>query len=153
MTKVYLPEGAGPCVKASVVATLITKDGERFESSNFCRTPQQTCARTEQGYAPGQGYHLCREVCNQTGHAEVNVINFARLMSPAFWKAPEGATMYVDYCDPTGKVQPWICAPCAELCESSSIRHVLGKPPEESSHTQKQWDKYQTSRAIVLGEK
>jgi deoxycytidylate deaminase len=150
MTEVFLPEGAGPCVKASVIATLITKEGERFESSNYCMNPQKICPRVVAGYAPGQGYQLCKDICQQPAHAEVNVLAFVESRGHNM----QDATVYVDYTDNTGKVSPWVCEPCAMLCSERGASHILGKPPEEFlTHAARQWGAYQESRKAVLGEK
>lgn len=118
--KVYFPRTAGPCAKAHVVATLITKKGERYESSNFCLTPQQECPREIQGYRAGEGYHLCKTICNQVGHAKENVLFFAKKNKADV----RGSTIYVDY--------SWICNNCKKLGEDVGVNIVVGKPPEDN---------------------
>lgn len=33
------------------------------------------CPRDVAGCVSGEGYHMCREICNQVAHAEVDAIN------------------------------------------------------------------------------
>jgi deoxycytidylate deaminase len=59
------------CVKQVITAIIINGD-KVFVGSNHCGNPQTTCPRDEQGFKTGEGYHLCKEVCNQDAHAEVD---------------------------------------------------------------------------------
>lgn len=67
--------GKGPCAKQVVTATLIAANGTRYIATNHCENPQQTCPRGDM--PSGQGYELCRDICQQRGHAETNVIELA----------------------------------------------------------------------------
>lgn len=63
------------CAKQVVKATIITTDGRSFVGFNHCNNPQATCPR---GDMPSNvGYHLCRDVCDQPGHAEVMALRAA----------------------------------------------------------------------------
>lgn len=107
--KSYIPKGTGACAKVVVKAQLTTTGGEQFESTNFCLTPQTTCPRDVQGYGAGEGYHLCKQVCNQPGHAEENVIFFAKKN-----KAPiRGSNIVVDYSR--------ICNNCQRICQEEGV--------------------------------
>ena len=66
--------GQGRCVKQNVVATLIAEEGGVFVGTNRCNNPQIVCPRDEQGMKSGDGYHLCKEICQQVSHAEVDAI-------------------------------------------------------------------------------
>lgn len=101
-----LPAGAGPCAKVVVTATLVTVNGNQYIGSNHCLTPQKVCPRDTQGYPSGQGYHLCKEICNQPAHGEVNAINFANSIEE---NASKGAVIHVDY--------SWICGACSKTAE------------------------------------
>lgn len=70
-----LPPGAGPCAKQTVTAIVTATDGTEFRSTNYCLDPQMTCAR--EGMPTGVGYELCKSVCRQSNHAEMNAILFA----------------------------------------------------------------------------
>lgn len=104
----------GPCAKQTVRATIITPEGERITGTNWCENPQVECPR---GNMPtGQGYELCREVCGQKNHAEVD----------ACLKAGEkakGGTLYLEghsYC----------CPPCLKVMKEHGIASVvIGEPP------------------------
>jgi len=66
---------AGPCAKQVVVATIITPDGSYFVSTNYCILAQETCPRV--GMKTGEGYELCKSICDQPAHAEINVLQAA----------------------------------------------------------------------------
>ena len=73
--------GYGDCAKQRVVAILIPKEYNKsifgnhyshFIGINFCKNPQKVCPRLE-----GEDYTKCISVCQQTGHAEINVLRAA----------------------------------------------------------------------------
>lgn len=103
----------GPCAKGIVKATLIAKNGRHYVGFNDCRKPQKTCARG--GMPSGVGYHLCREVCDQTAHAEVNAIK------QAGDDAIE-ATIYLE-----GHIAP--CTDCAARIAEVQASVIVGPPP------------------------
>lgn len=55
----------GPCAKAQVKCTLVTRSGARFVGTNECFNAQPKCPRE-----PGEDYTKCRTICQQLGHAE-----------------------------------------------------------------------------------
>lgn len=60
---------AGPCAKQIVICELFNPfSGERAIGENICRNPQAVCPRGDM--PSGEGYYLCRDVCEQMGHAE-----------------------------------------------------------------------------------
>ena len=59
----------GPCAKQQVLAILKNKD-KIYIGKNDCATPQKVCPRC--GMESGVGYHLCKEVCRQECHAEID---------------------------------------------------------------------------------
>lgn len=63
-----------PCLKQSVKALIVTPNGEQIFGSNHINNIVTSCPRVEQGCKTGEGYHLCKEVCNQGAHAEVDAI-------------------------------------------------------------------------------
>jgi deoxycytidylate deaminase len=70
-----------PCIKQSVYVMIETKCGtEIFGSNKMLNTEIRECPRDLQGYVSGAGYHLCKEICNQNAHAEVDAINTAKEM-------------------------------------------------------------------------
>lgn len=112
------PAGSGPCVKQTVTATIVTVDGARFVGTNHCLAPQATCARA--GLATGVGYHLCREICQQPAHAEVNAA------IAAAGHDIRGATLYLEG-------HTYACEPCKETARSYGVYQiVIGAPPAEA---------------------
>lgn len=67
-----------PCLKQSVKALIVTLKGDQVFGSNHINNIVSSCPRVEQGCKTGEGYHLCKEVCNQGAHAEVDAINQAQ---------------------------------------------------------------------------
>jgi len=61
----------GKCAKVTTTAILITTDGDFFVGTNWCKNPQTTCPRGDM--PTGQGYELCKSICEQPSHAEVDV--------------------------------------------------------------------------------
>lgn len=102
----------GPCVKQLVRATIVAA-GEIFIGENDCETPQPTCPRA--GMPTGVGYSLCRDVCRQTGHAEINAL---RLAGP---KA-RGSVMYV-------QGHSYACEPCKRACEAAGVKEIIFGDP------------------------
>lgn len=70
-------EGHLPCIKQSVYAMIKTVDGKMVFGTNKMLNNITICPREVEGYATGTGYHLCKEVCNQNAHAEVDAIQNA----------------------------------------------------------------------------
>lgn len=63
------------CAKQLVLAVLVTPLGENFWGTNWCEHPQKSCPR---GSMPsGQGYDLCRDICGQKAHAEIDALQQA----------------------------------------------------------------------------
>ena len=64
-----------PCKKQRVFAFLVCKNGMVFPGENWCKNDIQECPRAEM--ATGKGYELCKSVCGQENHAEVDAIKKA----------------------------------------------------------------------------
>lgn len=115
MKHIFAPRGAGPCVKQTVTATVVALDGEQYVGTNHCSTPQDVCPR---GVLPtGVGYDLCKSVCHQPSHAEVNALALAG-------RNAVGSTLYIEG-------HTYACEPClsaARLAGVASI--VIGSPPQ-----------------------
>ena len=60
----------GLCAKRSVVVIIVGKKGI-YTNTNWCAKPQSTCPRVEKGMKSGEGYELCKDVCQQPAHAEI----------------------------------------------------------------------------------
>jgi len=99
----------GRCAKLTVVA-IIEKDGKFFVGSNYCYNPQKKCPR--RSLTTGSGYLLCRKICMQRHHAEVDCCRKAGR------KNTEGNTMYLighHYC----------CDKCKEVIKRYGIKKVI----------------------------
>jgi site-specific DNA-cytosine methylase len=57
------------CAKQTTIA-IIENNNEIFVGSNWCENPQLQCPR--KGMETGEGYELCRDICRQKNHAEVD---------------------------------------------------------------------------------
>lgn len=63
------------CAKQEVEAVIIGRSGRVYVGWNDCANPQSSCPR---GDMPSNvGYHLCKDVCGQYGHAEEMAIKMA----------------------------------------------------------------------------
>ena len=104
----------GPCAKQTVTATIVSAGGERFVATNHVLNPQQVCPRG--GLPTGEGYHLCREVCRQPGHAEIN----------ALAKAGEAARVGTLYL----QGHTYACDTCKAACHAAGIVSIeIGAAP------------------------
>ena len=99
----------GPCVKQTVTATIITPSGERFVGTNYCRNAQATCPRA--GLPTGVGYELCRDICDQPAHAEINAL-------AAAGEKACGATLFLEG-------HTYACQPCIHGCDAAGIVQML----------------------------
>ena len=96
------------CTKQEVMA-IIENNGRFWIDSNWCYNPQKVCPRKDM--KTGEGYELCKDICKQTNHAEVN----------ACFKAGEGArggTLYLighTYC----------CDDCKKVMDEYGIKKVV----------------------------
>lgn len=103
----------GPCLKQTVRATIITPDGEWFIGTNHVENPQPSCPRAD--LPTGVGYELCRDICRQPAHAEVNAL------FEAGYRA-RGATLYLEG-------HTYACEPCKAACAAAGITEiVIGEP-------------------------
>jgi deoxycytidylate deaminase len=104
----------GPCAKQVVVATVVTPSGLTFSSSNFVRNPQPSCPRAH--LPSGVGYEMCRDICDQPEHAEINALVFAGSYA-------EGATLYLEG-------HSYACDSCVAACDAAGIAQiVIGASP------------------------
>lgn len=108
------PPGSGPCAKQTVTATIVAENGTHFVATNHCLAPQSTCARA--GMPTGVGYELCKSVCRQPVHAEINAVEFAG-------KHARGGTLYLEG-------HTYACDDCVAAVQAAGVTAVvLGKPP------------------------
>jgi deoxycytidylate deaminase len=104
------------CAKQTTTATVVALDGQRFVGTNACARPQTVCPRG--GMPTGVGYHLCADVCAQTGHAEANACRLAG-------NRARGATLYLEG-------HYYACDDCRRIAAEHGIADiVLGPPPAQ----------------------
>lgn len=60
----------GKCAKQETIA-IIENDGRYWIGSNWCKNTQEHCPRKDM--ETGIGYELCKTVCQQNNHAEIDV--------------------------------------------------------------------------------
>jgi hypothetical protein len=58
------------CAKQEVIA-IIVNHGKIFIGSNWCENPQTECPRKD--LPTGVGYEMCKDICKQPAHAEIDV--------------------------------------------------------------------------------
>jgi tRNA(Arg) A34 adenosine deaminase TadA len=105
---------AGPCAKQVVVATIVAVDGSYFMSTNYCISAQASCPRT--GMKTGEGYELCKSVCNQPAHAEINTLKAAG-------NKAKGGKLYI-----TGHT--YACDSCKQAAkEAGIVEIIIGSAP------------------------
>ena len=104
----------GKCAKQTTIA-IIENHGQYWIGTNYCDDAQEDCPRT--GLATGEGYILCKSVCEQYAHAEEDACRKAGVNA-------KGGTLYLighTYC----------CEPCKAIMESYGISEVIiGKLPQ-----------------------
>jgi len=96
------------CAKLTTIA-IITKGNQFWIGTNWCANPQKTCPR--KGLKTGEGYELCKDVCQQANHAEVDACMNAE-------DNARGATLYLIghyYC----------CDNCKKIMKQFGIKNVV----------------------------
>lgn len=96
------------CAKQVVTARIVTASGLEFHGENYCNNPQEVCPR---GDLPSNvGYWMCRDICDQPAHAEVNAILAAGELA-------EGSTLYLH-----GHIA--VCPTCMAACNAAGIAKI-----------------------------
>lgn len=111
----------GLCAKQSVMCTIIDLlTGARYVGTNYCLNPQGQCPRKD--LPSGKGYEMCREICEQPAHAEVNAAHAAM-------KGNRGRlTQAIAYVEG----HTYSCDRCLKVLEEAGVGQVIiGAPPEE----------------------
>ena len=98
----------GKCAKQTTIA-VIENEGEFWVGSNWCANPQEECPRYDM--KSGEGYELCKEICKQHAHAEVDACLNAG-------EKAKGGTLYLighTYC----------CDNCKRVMEEHGIQNII----------------------------
>ena len=104
----------GKCFKQETIA-IIENNGQYWIGSNWCENVQSECPR--KNMKSGEGYHLCKEICNQGSHAEID----------ACLKAGENANGGILYL----LGHTYCCDSCKEVMDKYGIKNVvIGKLPD-----------------------
>lgn len=99
------------CAKQRVIATVVAADGTYYTGENLCNNPQKVCPRDELGYKSGEGYELCKSICDQQSHAEVVAITKAG-------DNAKGATLYL-------RGHSYACGNCKSCAEINGIEEIV----------------------------
>ena len=103
------------CVKQTVRAGIRTENGLwAFGSNNIKNEDIIECPRVLQNLQSGEGYELCKDVCGQVGHAEIEAINNAKNMGIDI----QDATLFL-----TGHT--YCCDNCLESMKIAGIKNVF----------------------------
>lgn len=103
----------GPCVKQTVKATVVAPNGSRYVGTNECLNAQDVCPRAD--LPTGVGYEMCRDICRQTGHAEINALLAAG-------EAAFGGALYLEG-------HTYACEPCRRAALTAGVEIIIGAPP------------------------
>jgi len=107
----------GKCIKQETIA-IIENNGQYWIGSNWCHNTQDECPRV--GMISGEGYELCKSICGQLNHAEVDACMNAGIYA-------KGGTLYLlghTYC----------CDNCKSVMSEFGIKEVIiGRIPESLS--------------------
>lgn len=101
------------CAKRNVIAVLQRRDFEEdlFMASNKCDNPQEVCPRED-----GEDYTKCRSICQQSGHAEVEVLKLVK------------SWMDLTYYDLTIIGHDRMCSECTNAVADVGIVNITFKP-------------------------
>lgn len=103
-----------PCVKQTVKAVIVTADNQKVFGSNAINNDIAECPRVERNMPTGEGYHLCKDVCNQNEHAEVTALQNARKAGIDV----KGGTVYI-----TGHT--YFCDNCQNEMRKAGIKEAI----------------------------
>ena len=101
------------CMKKSVSAVLMLKNGSTYVGQNLKAIPTRSCPRKDS--LPGTDYHLCQNICGTIGHAEDVAIKMALLDHSK--RELNGSKMWI-----FGNHHQ--CDNCKELCRTHGIQVV-----------------------------
>lgn len=105
----------GKCAKQETIAIIECLNGKYYIGTNYCDNAQEECPRKD--LPTGVGYELCRVICRQNAHAEVDACFQAGFNA-------RGGTLYLlghTYC----------CEDCTKVMNDFGITNVIiGDIPE-----------------------
>jgi len=102
------------CRRRPVAAVLVTPDGRIVIGRNNIANPQPVCPRDASKCERGEGWQLCREICGQRHHAEVDALEQAG-------EEARGGTVYL-----VG--HEVACPDCAAALDKAEVVLVIHNP-------------------------
>ena len=96
------------CAKQLVIAIIVNK-GKFWVGSNYCFNEQEVCPRGD--LPSGEGYEMCKEICEQPCHAEVEACESAGK------KARDGTLYLIGH--------TFCCDNCMKVMKKHGIKEVL----------------------------
>ena len=104
-----------PCLKQVVTVRLETLHGYIvYGNNNISNGMIDECPRKDM--KTGEGYYLCKNICGQGSHAEVDAINKAKSLGLEL----TGARMFL-------KGHTYFCDSCKELMDENDIIGIIEK--------------------------
>ena len=105
------------CAKRNVIAVLQSRNCEEdfLMASNECNNPQDVCPRED-----GEDYTKCRTICQQSGHAETEVLKLVK------------SWMDLTYYDLTIIGHDRMCPECTNAIADAGIINITFKPRPDS---------------------
>lgn len=111
-----LPKGASHCLKQIVKATVVSTSGQMFTGFNHTTKDNGgVCPRADM--RSGEGYDLCRDVCGQSGHAEINALLNAG-------EQANGGVIYIEG-------HTYACDACKSKCDEYGIVSIIIGAPSK----------------------
>lgn len=100
-----------PCYKQRCVAIIINGGKVVGVGENLIDTTETSCPRVTAGCETGEGYEICRDVCNQSGHAEVEACKQAGSLA-------KGGTLHL-------YGHTYACDDCIKTCKEYGIGGII----------------------------
>lgn len=102
------------CTKQKTGAVVVKDEEIIGKANNTVKNAPESCPRDTEGFKTGEGYHLCKDVCQQVeGHSESNAVSNAKKEG----KDTEGADVYL-------YGHWWCCKGCWDAMIEGGIEHV-----------------------------
>lgn len=103
------------CAKTVVRATAVLRGPLGtpvvFTGENRCRNPQEVCPRE-----PGEGYAKCASICDQVGHAELDLVNQITGRDDDYFSL-KGSSVVI-----TGHT--YVCRECQEALYDAGVKWI-----------------------------
>lgn len=101
------------CAKQATGAVIVVNQQIAASGCNAGKK-MKNCPRVAQNFPTGQGYHLCKQLCEQIGHAEETCVN--NFLNKKFVQTGEPALYLWGHW--------WCCEPCWKAMIGAGINTV-----------------------------